>query len=131
PVAAALHGKLFWEPAGYGEAEWRPTPRWLLVPGLRLDHFSLGHENVAQPRLSARFQVAATVTLKGGVGLYAQDPSFDESDPTFGNGDLRAERALHTSGGAEWRPLAGVVVDATIFHKQLWSLVGPTDTVVV
>jgi hypothetical protein len=57
--------------------------------------------------------------LKGGVGLYGQEPPPQESDEDIGNPDLSAERDLHASVGAERRFGPDLDVDVTVFHKWL------------
>jgi len=69
------------------------------------------------------------VSLKGGVGLFYEEPQFDETDEVFGNPELKAERAIHYSLGAEWRPAKFLLVDGTVFYKDLDELVSPTDAV--
>lgn len=114
-------------PAGYLTAEIEPVQGWQLLPGIRVDHFGAVREIVAQPRLATRLALGPQVTLKGGVGLYAQEPSDDELNADFGNPDLGAERAIHYSLGSEYRPAPHLLVDATVFYKQLFDLVSRTD----
>ena len=68
-------------PAAYLEAVWQPAPRLTLVPGARVDYLSDVKAGPSIPRLTARYQVSATTTLKGGVGLFSQAPSGSESLP--------------------------------------------------
>ena len=73
------------------EALWRPTPSWLVRPGVRVDVWA---DNVTtktsiDPRLTARYQLAhrdladvppdsddSYVWLKGSAGIYHQPPRF-------------------------------------------------------
>jgi TonB family protein len=126
-----IDGRWDVSPAGYVEAEVRPLPRWLVLPGLRVDRFPLGRETVAQPRLTSRTEISPFVTIKGGIGLFAQDPTAPEVAPVLGNPDLRTERALHSSGGVEVRPWPHLKLDLTLFDKRLWSLVSKTDALVM
>jgi TonB family protein len=126
-----LAGRWDLAPAGYLEAEVRPLRRWMVLPGVRVDRFPLGRETVAQPRLTSRLEISPFVTLKGGVGLFAQDPTGPEAAPEIGNPNLRTERALHSSGGVEVRPWPHLKLDITLFDKRLWSLVSKTDALVV
>ncbi len=65
------------------------------------------------------------MTVKGGVGLFAQEPTFDETDPNFGNPKLKGERAIHYSAGVEYKPRPYVTLDATGFYKDMYSMVSP------
>jgi len=86
---------------------------------------------VLQPRITARLGVGQRVTLKGGVGLFVQEPTFDETDANFGNPDLKAERAIHWSAGVEVKPRPWITLDATGFYKDIYDLVSPTTATVV
>jgi hypothetical protein len=116
-----------WSPAWFGELEFTPLPGLIVSAGLRADTFSRIAQTVLAPRLIARYRLRPSVTLKGGAGLYTQAPQIDETDPNFGNPHLKAERALHLSVGAEWKPRPFLTVDGTFFRKNLSSLVSPTD----
>jgi TonB family protein len=126
-----IDGQAFWSPAGFIEAEIKPWDGLLLLPGVRVDHFQRVHETVPQPRLTARLQLGERFTLKGGAGLFVQEPDFDETDPSFGNPDLKAERARHYSAGVEFKPRPWITLDATGFYKDLRNLVSGTDQVVM
>jgi TonB family protein len=114
-------------PAGFVEAELESLAGLVILPGLRVDRFAGTSQTVVQPRLTARWKAADPLTLKGGVGLFAQEPQFFELDPTFGNPDLEVEKAWHFSAGAEWKPASWLTFDATGFYKVLSNLVSPTD----
>jgi len=62
--------------------------------------------------------------LKGGVGWFSQRPSPDESDPSFGNPDIDAERSIHYSVGTEWRFNDALNLDVVGFYKDLYNLIG-------
>jgi TonB family protein len=120
-------------PAGFAELELRPLPGLLLLPGLRVDYLPRTEQTLAQPRVTARWEVAPGAVIKGGVGLFVQEPDITqgEDDPNFGNPDLKAERAWHYSLGAEWKPRPYVTLDATGFYKQLDQVIGRTDRIVM
>jgi outer membrane receptor protein involved in Fe transport len=99
----------------------------LLLPGVRADYFQRVHQSIAEPRITARYQIRERFTLKGGVGLFAQEPTFDETDPVFGNPALKAEQAIHYSVGAEYKPRPYVTLDATLFYKSMTNLVSRTS----
>jgi TonB family protein len=122
---------VFWSPAVFGELELKPVDRLLLLPGLRVDYFQRVSETVAQPRLTARYQLRPDVTVKAGVGLFAETPTPDETDPNFGNPALKAERAIHYSAGVEYKPRPYLTLDATAFYKDMSSLVSPTTALTV
>jgi TonB family protein len=117
----------WYSPAVFTELELRPTKPLLISAGVRADYFQQIHQGVLQPRLSTRYDLSPRWAVKGAVGLYYQTPNAEETDVSFGNPALKAERALHLSLGGEWRPLAGTTFDVTGFYKRLSNLVSPTD----
>ena len=117
----------FWPAGAFAELEWRPIKQLLVLPGLRFDYFPSVSQYTLAPRFTTRFELTPQVTLKGGFGLFYQQPSFDQTDPVFGNPGLKCERAIHYSAGAEWKPRKYLVLDATGFYKDLSSMVSVTQ----
>jgi hypothetical protein len=113
-------------PGAFAELELKPLPRLLLLPGVRADYFQRTHETSIQPRITARYGITDRVTVKGGIGLFAQEPGFDETDPNFGNPKLKGERSLHYSAGVEYKPRPYITLDATGFYKDMYSMVSPS-----
>jgi TonB family protein len=122
-----IDGQVVWSPGAFLEAELRPIPQLLILPGLRADYFQLVDEASVQPRLTARWQLADPVTAKGGAGLFVQPPPFERVETSFGNPDLGTERTMHYSFGAELASSSWLKFDATGFYKHMWHLVSPTD----
>jgi outer membrane receptor for ferrienterochelin and colicin len=129
-IEVKLKGLTEWYPAGFFELELKPLPGLLLLPGVRFDRFSAVGQNVWQPRLTARWEVRKDVTVKGGVGLFAQEPQLYETDPTFGNPTLHAQKATHYSAGVEYKPCSWLGLDATGFYRDLSNLVSSTDATI-
>jgi TonB family protein len=117
----------WFSPAAFAEVELRPTKPLLISAGLRADYFQRIHQAVLAPRLSIRYELSPRWAVKGAVGVYDQPPNVEQTDPSFGNPNLAAVRALHLAAGAEWRPLPGTSFDVTGFYKRLSNLVSPTD----
>ncbi len=118
---------LLLNPALWTEAQVRATDDLLLVPGVRLDYDHRLSDFAIDPRLNARWSVAADTTLKAGVGRYMQRPQPDESDPVFGDPDIVVERSVHTTAGVEQRLAPALSVDAQVFYKHLSALVVRDD----
>jgi TonB family protein len=98
------------------EALWRPTPRWLVRPGVRVDvrHDRTATLTAVDPRLTARYRVTASdlpadatasqaVWLKAGVGIYHQPPRFFLPLPGLDTMPLRFGllQSIQSSVGAE------------------------------
>jgi len=120
-----------WSPAAFVETEIPAFAGLRLLPGLRVDYFQRLKQAVAQPRLTARWELGGGVTAKGGIGLFAQQPTPIELIENLGNPALAAERALHYSAGLEYQPRPWITLDATGFYKQLSDLVSSTDAIVM
>jgi outer membrane receptor for ferrienterochelin and colicin len=125
-ITTSFQGQVLWSPAVFTELELKPIPELLILPGVRADYFERVHQTIVQPRLTVRYQVRPQVALKGGVGLFVEEPTFDETDKNFGNPALKSERAIHWSAGVEYKPRAHITLDATGFYKDLTNLVSRT-----
>jgi outer membrane receptor protein involved in Fe transport len=112
--------------APFVQAELRPIEELTLIPGVRVDYFAPVKQWSADPRLVARYQIDEDWVAKGGIGLVHQAPQPDETDKTFGNPDLGLEHAIHYAVGAEWRPRKYLFFDATLYYKDMGSLVSRT-----
>jgi TonB family protein len=113
--------------AGFAELEWRPWQTLLAVPGFRFEHFGRTDEFAASPRLVLRQSVARDWVVKGGIGLFQQEPTFEETTATSGNPELGLEKAVHYSAGFEYVPRPHLNFGVTGFYKSLHDLVSPTD----
>jgi TonB family protein len=115
--------------AGFAELELRLWPGVLLLPGVRVDHFSRTNEAAVSPRFTVRQALSDQWTIKGGLGLFTQEPPFDETAARVGNPNLGLERAVHYSAGFEYQPLPHLNFDVTGFYKTLHDLVSRSDEV--
>lgn len=115
--------------AGFGEVEWQPWRGMLAIPGFRLDYFGRTDTFAASPRFAFRQALNRKWLVKGGVGLFQQEPTFEETTQNIGNPELELEKAMHYSAGVEYMPLPHVNLELTGFYKSLYNLVSPTDAV--
>jgi TonB family protein len=113
--------------AGFAELEWRPWQSMLAVQGFRFDYFGRTGKLAASPRLVVRQTVEKDWVIKGGVGIFQQEPTFDETLETRGNPDLELEKAVHYSAGFEYTPRPYLSLGVTGFYKSLHDLVSRTD----
>ncbi len=119
PVAA-LTSQLTTSYSGsvYAEAIWRPTPSWLIRPGVHGDIYT---DNTAtkedlDPRLTVRYKLGdrdlpeiapgtddSAVWLKSSLGIYHQPPRFILPEPGFDEMPLKygLSRSIQASLGAE------------------------------
>ncbi|WP_426755917.1 TonB-dependent receptor domain-containing protein [Myxococcus sp. Y35] len=102
----------------------KPSARWTLVPGVRLDSYhGFGGPTMlaVEPRLAVRHALTDTVTLKTGAGLYHQPATVLLPVPA---GELLAldrglQRAVQLSAGVEWRPQPELEVFAEAYFNPL------------
>jgi outer membrane receptor for ferrienterochelin and colicin len=123
----AVANEYHWLPGAFAAAEVEPSPGLLLIPSLRFDYFSKIKDATFAPRFTARYALSDRLAFKGGVGVYYQEPTIDESNQGFGNPLLKAERAIHYAAGLEAKAFAGLSLDLTGFYKDLSNLVSPTS----
>lgn len=113
-------------PAAYLEFALTPVEAVLLTPGVRVDYFNALRRATIDPRLSARVKIFDQTTLKGGVGLFTQEPLYFETLAGIGNPDLKPGRALHQSVGVEQGFGATVTASAEVFSRRLFDRVVAT-----
>ena len=80
---------------------WRPTSRFTLTPGLRLDHFTYTGQTHLSPRFSASYQLTARTSLNAATGLYHQDLPLVLLAQRESHKDLQTPRAVHAVAGLQ------------------------------
>jgi TonB family protein len=108
----------------YASATWRPTERWTLVPGVRLDAYHLvpgSTFTAVEPRLTVRHALTDSLTLKGGAGLFHQPPTVLLHIPALDTAGLRygLQSGAQLDVGAEWRAAEGLELSADAFYNPL------------
>nr|WP_171439096.1 TonB-dependent receptor [Corallococcus exercitus] len=108
----------------YTSATWKPTDRWVVTPGLRVDAYHLvpGMTFTAvEPRLSVRHTLTDTLTLKGGAGLFHQPPTVLVHVPAIDTASLRygLQSGAQFDVGAEWKAFEGLELSADAFFNPL------------
>ena len=113
-------------PGMYTELELTPLKGTRIVPGFRADYANDTDKWDLAPRVSARQDLHSAfprTTVKGGFGVFAQPPQFQETDKVFGQLGLRSERAIHYDLGIEQEITRPLEVSVDTFYKQLDDLV--------
>lgn len=133
PLQERRNSDVAFRPAWYVEAELTPLDRLRVVPGARVDFArDSGHADFS-PRLNARYDLIKgagadpgagipferRTTLKGGVGVYAQPPEFQETDEVFGTPNLESNRSVHYSVGVEQELTRHIELSVEGFYKDL------------
>jgi len=116
-----------WHTALYATAQIQAGERVRIVPGVRATWYGEPmHRSAFDPRLRAAFVIAERTTLRAAIGLYSQEPAITQQSPTFGNPNLRPERALHTSVEVEQELPANITMSVSGFYKELWDRIAPS-----
>jgi hypothetical protein len=119
-----------WRAGFYGEAQLELPGGVTVTPGTHAEWVrSMGAWHV-DPRLAARWTGGGN-TVRAGVGRYSQQPFEGLTDPTFGNPELRGERAIHYSAGYDRQVTPSIKLETTLFWKTLSDLItrDPANTV--
>ncbi|MBZ4422315.1 TonB-dependent receptor domain-containing protein [Myxococcus sp. RHSTA-1-4] len=108
----------------FAAVTWRPSERWMVLPGARVDAYHLvpGITHVAvEPRLSVRHALTETLTLKGGAGLFHQPPTVLLHLPAMDVSGLRygLQEGAQFDVGAEWKAAEGLELTADAFYNPL------------
>jgi outer membrane receptor for ferrienterochelin and colicin len=97
-----------------------------VVPGLRADAYaSAGALALSlEPRVSAEFRVSERLTLKHGLGLAAQPPSFVAPVAGFEIGGLPGglQRSVQSSAGLEYALPEGMKLSLTLYQNAFFNM---------
>ena len=89
-----------------------------VIPGARIDHWTLTGETTASPWLQADWQLSPSMSIRGGTGVYRQFPDFEQVIGAFGLPDAGAQRADQYDLGFEHRISGSLRWQATIFDRE-------------
>jgi len=88
--------------SAYGQVRIGLGARLTVMPGARIDHWTLTRSTTASPWVTAEFRLSERTRLRGGSGVYRQFPDLDEVYGIHTGGrQLQPERALHVDAGIE------------------------------
>ncbi|RKG71979.1 TonB-dependent receptor domain-containing protein [Corallococcus terminator] len=108
----------------YASVTWRPSQKWVVSPGLRVDAYHLVPGltfTAVEPRLSVRHTLTDTLTLKGGAGLFHQPPTVLLHLPAVDTASLRygLQSGAQFDVGAEWKAMDGLELSADAYFNPL------------
>jgi hypothetical protein len=109
------------ESASYAEVTYRPTTRWSLSGGGRLQTFALGGHWTATPRMNTALRLSQHSGLHAAYGEYAQMPPATVMTAWPQNHQLLPIRARHFVAGADLYTgrLAQIGIEA--YQKRYWD----------
>ncbi len=114
--------------SAYGQARLTSSHGATIVPGLRIDHWSLTGRTTASPWIEGAWPMTRSLTLRGGAGIYRHEPGFGEVLGFRGTPALRPERAYHADAGVEGRLSPTLRWQATVYEREDRDLLRLPDT---
>ncbi len=112
-----------------------------IVPGIRVEPYlisvsktlpqqgtnpnigSFVEDTALDPRISARWEIAKRVTVKGAFGVYHQAPAADDLSAVFGNPSLTTSFARHSLAGVAYKLTKTTNIEVTGFYNVMEDLV--------
>ena len=108
--------------------------RWSFIPGIRVSYFNMTREVLPEPRVGVRYALDHGLTLRASSGLYNEAPPVQDLDKTYGNPDLKSQRAVHYTAGFEkdFREgsATGWSLSNDFFYKHVYDLVARTTAMI-
>ena len=111
----------------YGQVRVTRPAGGALSPGGRLDYSTLTGKTKVSPWVEGSWPLTTTLTLRGGAGVYRQDPSFEQVVGLRGTIDLKSERAYHADVGLEGRIGPATTWQATVYNREERDIVTLPD----
>jgi CarboxypepD_reg-like domain len=103
---------------GLAMVRWHPHRRFQLAPGVRVDSWSNVRAVEASPWVQAEWQLASSLSVRGGSGVYRQAPEIEQVVGAWSAIDPDLERSTQFDLGLEWRPAASTRFQMTVFDRQ-------------
>lgn len=119
--------------AQYSFTPLEDTERLMLTGGIRTDYFDFNDEWTISPRLSARYVASQRITLNASLGVYHQEPTYQElrgrPEPGEGllgalNRDIKSQRSVQFVGGIDYfLPSRRLYLRFEAYYKHLTNLI--------
>jgi hypothetical protein len=103
--------------SGYAQARIGSAAGRTIVPGVRIDHWSLTGDTTASPWVQSAWPISRSLIVRAGGGVYRQEPGFREVLTPYSSA-RRPERAYHADAGLEGRLTATTRWQATVYDRE-------------
>jgi hypothetical protein len=103
--------------SGYAQARIGSGAGRTIVPGVRIDHWSLTGDTTASPWVQGVWPITSSLIIRAGGGIYRQEPGFTEA-LSYGSSVLGPERAYHADAGLEAHFNATMRWQATVYDRE-------------
>ena len=126
PVALNAFDEQATASSAYAQVRIGVHSRVTVIPGARIDHWSLTGSTSASPWVNAEWRASESTRVRGGGGIYRQFPDLDQVFGIRGGGPaLRPERALHLDAGIEQTVAGQMRVLFNVYSRRerdvLWT----------
>jgi hypothetical protein len=102
----------------YATARWATLPSLSLMPGVRVDRWSLTGQSTTSPWLQAEWRVSSSTSVRGAAGVYQQFPEFEQVIGAWGTAGLGRERAIHVDLGIERTIGRSARMQLTVYDRE-------------
>jgi TonB dependent receptor/CarboxypepD_reg-like domain len=102
----------------YGALRWSMLPSLTLMPGARVDRWSLTGQTTFSPWLQAEWRAGSRTTVRGAAGTYQQFARFEQVLGAWGTPGLAPERALHADLSLERTIGDSARVQITLYDRE-------------
>jgi TonB family protein len=132
----------------YVSADWKPTKRLELIPGVRYDYYpELDYKGSVVPelfdyhffrnnrgisgepsaRLTSKYEIVKDHKVKASVGTYNEtpQPQGQSIDTKYGDPKMPAQKGSHYVLGYEWKINDLVSMDLQGYYNRQWDLARP------
>ena len=111
----------------YANFEWKPSDKWLIIPGIRYDYYSElipSERSNFSVRFMSRFNYTEGHTIKMAAGTYNQTPQpmGFVIHPTWGEETLPSTKASQTVLGYEWDITPLISLDVQGYFNYQWGI---------
>jgi hypothetical protein len=112
----------------FAQMGWRPFPRFVILSGLRLDHFDFTDEWKLSPRAGLSVDLSSRTEFHASYGVFHQTPAAYQAALDPANEDLRSGRAVHAVAGVDVRMRDDTQCSVEIYHKTYQNAFVDSDT---
>ncbi len=128
-----------WEVVAYMQDTWQPSPRWQILPGLRLSTFSGGAYVHVNPRVSVQYAVEPKrFFVRGAVGTQVQymhrlrdrySFTYDMVSSRWipASAGVRPSASIQAAGGIESYPFSWLALSSDIYWRHSNNILLPED----
>ncbi len=102
----------------YAAGRWSPLSTLTLLPGIRVDRWSLTGQSTTSPWMQLHWQPLPGTAIRAAGGLYQQFPQFEQILGAWGTPGLDRERAVHADLGVEQSIGPSVRLQVALYDRE-------------